>query len=406
MSVRSMILANTQPVFRPNPMPTSTFICHSCGADVTPFAGISGLAGVTSDCKPLPAAGLSGHCPSCGVIVKRTDADWQQRVEQIYEDYTMYDQGAGAEQAVFDADTGANMRRSQQIISEISKLDAFPAGGDLLDIGCGNGAFLSAFADSFPGWRLSGQEWGVQNREHVLSLQNVESFYTSLPHDRAFDAISLVHVLEHITNPVSYLRHLTSMLKPGGMLILETPNIARNPFDLAIYDHCSHFTMQTLHGVLEHAGYRRLHGSEDCVAKELTVFAQPTATATDGTTSTDDAPGEQACAWLSAFGDKISAETAGSKFGIFGSSIAATWFVATFPERALFFIDDDPARIGSKHLSLPIYPVDDAPKDIPLVIALIDEIAVKVGDRLARAGFEHILLPADSRHVQERKTNV
>ena len=48
-------------------------------------------------------------------------------------------------------------------------------------------------------------------------------------------------------------------------------------------------------------------------------------------------------------------------FGMFGTSIAATWLFSELHGKVVFFVDEDPNRIGKAHLGCPIY----HPKDIP-----------------------------------------
>ena len=82
----------------------------------------------------------------CGATQKLVDDAWRKDVVRIYEGYAIYHQGAGAEQAVFDQGSGAAQSRSERIVGRLGGVLDLPESGRLLDIGCGNGAFLRAFA--------------------------------------------------------------------------------------------------------------------------------------------------------------------------------------------------------------------------------------------------------------------
>lgn len=99
-------------------------------------------------------------------------------------------------------------------------------GGSLLDVGCGNGAFLRLAAAC--GWRVVGLEPDRvavdRARQAGLTVHRggIEYFEGAI---ELFDVITLNHVIEHVHDPVDVLRRCRSLLKPGGRLWLETPNI-------------------------------------------------------------------------------------------------------------------------------------------------------------------------------------
>src|SRR5690606_31586752 len=118
-------------------------------------------------------------------------------VARIYETYEIYHQGAGAEQAVFDQSSGGAQARSDRIVGRLCEAADLPGSGRLLDIGCGNGAFLRAFAARRPHWRLTGTEVSDRNRDALATIPQLERFHVGDHRriDGTFDLISLIHVL-------------------------------------------------------------------------------------------------------------------------------------------------------------------------------------------------------------------
>ena len=45
--------------------------------------------------------------------------------------------------------------------------------------------------------------------------------------DESLDAVVSFHVLEHVDSPAEFLRHVNRILRPGGLVHLEVPNLAR-----------------------------------------------------------------------------------------------------------------------------------------------------------------------------------
>lgn len=97
--------------------------------------------------------------------------------------------------------------------------------GDLLDVGCGTGAFLHTMKKAH--WKITGLEPDETAREKAWELHGIqpepaEVFYT-LP-VQSFDAITLWHVLEHVHDLQGYMDQLKKLLRPGGKLFIAVPN--------------------------------------------------------------------------------------------------------------------------------------------------------------------------------------
>jgi len=99
--------------------------------------------------------------------------------------------------------------------------------GRLLDVGCGDGRRLAEMAKL--GWEVIGQEVDALAAEFARSTYGVNVFVGELASvngpDCGFDAITVSHVIEHVIAPSDLLRQCHRLLKPGGKLVVVTPNI-------------------------------------------------------------------------------------------------------------------------------------------------------------------------------------
>ena len=101
-----------------------------------------------------------------------------------------------------------------------------PPGSSILDVGCGNGAALLAIRHlGFS--RLAGLEIdpaaAQRARELGLDVRCGELLDCDFT-DENFDLIRMGHVIEHVLDPMATLRRAYRLLKPGGILMGETPN--------------------------------------------------------------------------------------------------------------------------------------------------------------------------------------
>lgn len=97
--------------------------------------------------------------------------------------------------------------------------------GELLDIGCGTGAFMNEMKTS--GWKVTGLEPDQTAREvaakqyHLALLPSGE--INHLP-ERTYDAITLWHVLEHVYPLHEYWQRISKLLRPDGKVFIALPN--------------------------------------------------------------------------------------------------------------------------------------------------------------------------------------
>jgi SAM-dependent methyltransferase len=144
------------------------------------------------------------------------------------------------------------------------------AGGRVLDVGSGYGFFRKALADA--GYEHAGIEISAHARRVAHEIFGMESFEVGLDGLRAlgerFDAVTLLDLVEHVPDPVTLLRDVRSVLVPGGVAAIKTPNLdcpEAEIFGAAYHslkrEHLVYFTPRSLERAACEAGLEPLYAT-------------------------------------------------------------------------------------------------------------------------------------------------
>ncbi|MEQ9518376.1 MAG: class I SAM-dependent methyltransferase [Parvibaculum sp.] len=337
-------------------------VCAVCGSRGVVVSAPSFDHFVSSDCRSWAGQVEFYECRDCSHIGKRTDKIWQDSVSRLYETYLIYHQADGAEQKVKD-EHGAFRPRSEILVELLATEIDISVNGSALDVGAGNGAFLRALSKSRPHWTLSGNDLGTKHKKVIEEISDNSKFVEGDLFDLSdkYNFISLIHCLEHLFDPLAALKKIRTLLLEDGCLFLQVPNIARNAFDLLIFDHCSHFKRETLYHLLKRAGFGTVRVFDHWNLKELSIvaFVGEDAVEADGPVvgaeNLDFLLGPQ-LTWLATVREQALARSqkCEGELGIFGSSISGTWVASLAQDSFDFFVDEDEARVGRRHLGKPI----------------------------------------------------
>ena len=99
--------------------------------------------------------------------------------------------------------------------------------GKLLDVGCGGGRFLNRMKKR--GWEVEGIDFDEQATHKVtaryrINTHNGDLTQCALPAN-SFDVVTMSQTIEHLYDPIATLRESLRILKPGGLLVMTTPNV-------------------------------------------------------------------------------------------------------------------------------------------------------------------------------------
>ncbi|NOX34939.1 MAG: class I SAM-dependent methyltransferase [Deltaproteobacteria bacterium] len=363
--------------------------CHLChSSKVNHIGEYKDLHRVTSDCKPWKNSGSLLVCNQCHAVQKCVDERFLSEIDAIYSDYSAYYQSRGNDQVVFSGENHSVRTRSFTILDAVKKNIPMALKGRFLDIGCADGHMLETFSTIFPGWDLFGFDLDEKKKSGIESIKNVKEYYSKEISNikGAYDLISMIHVLEHIPDPESYMVAVRKLLHPEGRLIIELPNIMENPFDLLIADHCTHFTENRIARLLDKTGFKVIQSDSQVVSKELTIVA----ISFDKAVIKDESVLDenilmyinQCMIWLHNIRDRIEKIGKNGEVGVFGAGIASAWLISEFKGLITFCVDEDMNKTDRTYCGIPVlHPEKLHEKDV--FVPMPFQISEKIVNRLS-----------------------
>jgi len=165
----------------------------------------------------------------------------------------------------------------------------------LLDIGCGTGGFLE-YANNIGfelhGFDASNAQVGYA-RKLFPNVRHAKGCFDYLDkygdQNLLFDVVTLWDVLEHIRNPLDYLREVREVIRPGGLIYISTPNGLAKLWKLNLYkylsinidlcgeltpwEHVFYYSHRSLEILLSQSGFNVLKlGIVPCYQGPLSMF--------------------------------------------------------------------------------------------------------------------------------------
>jgi 2-polyprenyl-3-methyl-5-hydroxy-6-metoxy-1,4-benzoquinol methylase len=154
--------------------------------------------------------------------------------------------------------------RTQVAMDALARHCRFDDAMTMLDVGSNRGRFTAAFLEAAPNAQVTAVEPDERYADScadmartTLMLARIEDAQLA---DASFDIIHSCHTIEHLAHPFASLKDHARVLKPGGLLVLDAPNIALVGGDDILEEwfidkHLYHFSETTLGRMIEAAGF-------------------------------------------------------------------------------------------------------------------------------------------------------
>lgn len=208
--------------------------CYLCNA-----AGRRFYEGAREPEGNIPGTWTFDRCtnPDCGLLWL-TPAPLESEIWKAYQRYHTHGGRAGGriarnvlslinrlgKGALYLASLFCGLRREKSLIRYLGLHSS--TRGRLLDVGCGGGRYVRRMQRA--GWHVEGIDFDEKATARLAGKTGIKVMTGNLIEQglpaETYDAITMSHVIEHLYDPVGLLHECLRLLKPGGQLVMVTPN--------------------------------------------------------------------------------------------------------------------------------------------------------------------------------------
>ena len=201
------------------------------------------------------------HCKNCNLYISgNTKQEVIEKVSELYKgDYwNEHNSETSINSEYTDVDSQGKRRNW---VSQFLYTKQYITGKTLLEIGVGAGQSILWFEEE--GFDVSGIEPDGRNVSMINKVLKrgkvAETSVEGFSSDKVFDVIWMSHVLEHLIEPVRFLKKIRNNLKKNGIFFIEVPNCEYEPMlqsSIEKNPHLYHFTKKALTKMVEETGYK------------------------------------------------------------------------------------------------------------------------------------------------------
>jgi len=185
----------------------------------------------------------------------------ESAIQEAYRESSYYEGGAcGYADASYTAQESALRATFKRLLHNLAGRGL--TSGDLLEIGCGYGYLLDEARPFFD--RRVGTEFSAQGAE-IARKTGADVFVGGIEQvslERKFDCVIATQVIEHVYEPLTFVRQLANHTKPGGHIVIAAPDIGgalrkamgRRWPSFKAPEHVLYFDFWTLSALMHQAG--------------------------------------------------------------------------------------------------------------------------------------------------------
>lgn len=361
--------------------------CRVCGSHIAQASYEASAPALTSMMTFIDIPTFAYVCDDCGHAQCADLPD----IETFYDTAYRISLESDDHDQIFAlaADGGPIYRTDHQAAIGLRLLD-LPQGAAILDYGAGKATTLRKMCAARPD--LHPYVFDV-SRDYMAAWdgwvagEDQATYTVPTAWAGRCDAIISHFVIEHVAEPIGFLKTLRALLTPGGRLLLSMPDVSANPGDMTVADHLNHFSGASLKRALQLSGFALETIDRDAFPGAFFAVAirSEDSVAIDGDhqeISAAAARAKEICVfWKQATRrlDGAAKQFSGKRAAVYGSGFYGSWICSRIEGDVDFrvFLDQNPKLQGSIHFNRPVLAPANLDDDVDVVFVGLNPLKAR-----------------------------
>lgn len=378
--------------------------CRVCAEQIAQSSYEAPAPALTSIMTLLDTSTQVFVCRSCG----HAQCDDIPDIQAFYDTGYRISLNSNDHDQIFAVEPdGKIVYRTDRQVELAERLLDLPAGALLLDYGAAKATTLRKLHARRPDIRphvfdVSADyagAWKGWISEDAQACYAVPSSWSG-----RFDAVMSHFVIEHVADPVDFIRNIRALLKPGGKLLLSLPDVSANPGDMTVADHLNHFSEASLRRALAIGGFSVKTIDSSSFPGAFFAVAIHDAEQTQVEAALVEAAvlrAEEICEFWKISAANLEREAAafrGRKAAIYGAGFYGSWIYSRAGKELELagFLDRNPHIAGGSHFGVPVLPPEQLADDVEVLFVGLNPLrareAIDAQPFLRRPNLKHIWL--------------
>lgn len=250
-------------------------------------------------------------CETCGLVQTNPRPTHEELSKFYQEEYRKFYQGIDSPDAAYVKEQ-KKQERMQATFEFLKSFEALKESTPVVDVGCSEGTFFATLRRNGCAGSFLGVEPGDAFAKHAARIPDTSVVSSMSDITGMFGLASMIHVLEHQSDPLEALISLRRSLLPSGFLYLDIPDADEyKNIDALHLAHIFHFSTRTIVHLVKRAGFDIVHLERYSPVNHpasIRLLARPSSvalTSTDVSSKTSELPTWSKISHLSSSGKTV-----------------------------------------------------------------------------------------------------
>ncbi len=320
-------------------------VCPACSSSNIGLINIRYALFRHMDFTAIRDSGRIGRCRRCQLLFNAVDENAIVHVDNLFRSEA-YSQSGQTNHTLMVNDYKKPVTRSL-LQAELLRKVLQRRQPSILDIGCFDGRLVAELDRRLESAELHGFDVSEHFRSAFPRKKNFHFWSSRLENVQGkFDLICMSHSIEYITDITRLMKQVKRLIKPDGLLFVQTPDISKNPCSILLGDQFYYYTSNILKNILGYHGFEFSSIDNEWFPREMIGIARLAPHRNFGG-YLEDLEIYRCAAYLDNAASNFREIMSRGRIGVLGTTVNAAFVNSVLGSRIDFIVDENEKKVGT-----------------------------------------------------------